>query len=432
MNVLGRLAEYRVGYFTFPLSNYCYNRKHIIRDYKNLKRSEYYSEELHRKFQLNKLKKIIHHANRYVPFYRKKFKEIHFHPDDLRQIEDLRRIPPLSRQEVIDHHQDMVDVRFKASIPHADSRKEDPGTPIPFARFRKHKLLRNTSSGSTGAPTVFYEDGNRTALNWVHEMRLKSWFNINPGAKEARFVKLSIDYSPENKTVRMRKALWNQLLLPGTNLSDDDYEICLKGVLAFQPKVLYGFPAALAGLADYVHRYGINIGAFRPELMIGWAGPVYEHEEKIMKQVFQCPVSNNYGAREVGHVAGRCPHGSMHINQENHIVESIPAYGDDSARETGELLVTPIDASLMPFIRYRMGDMGEVGSSKCECGRTLPVLKNFLGRTGEIFITKDGRMIPPNFWCRFFFVNQFSNAVRRFQVVYKKNKDLKIIIEKDT
>ena len=40
-------------------------------------------------------------------------------------------------------------------------------------------------------------------------------------------------------------------------------------------------------------------------------------------------------------------------------------------------------------------------------------------------------MISPNFWCRFFFVNQFSNAVRRFQVVYKKDKNLKIIIERD-
>ena len=97
MNIFGRLSEYRVGYVTFPLANYSFNRKHILRNYKNLKRSEYYSEDLHREIQLNKLKKIMHHANRYVPFYQQRFKELHFHPDDLRQIEDLRRIPPISR-----------------------------------------------------------------------------------------------------------------------------------------------------------------------------------------------------------------------------------------------------------------------------------------------------------------------------------------------
>lgn len=40
-------------------------------------------------------------------------------------------------------------------------------------------------------------------------------------------------------------------------------------------------------------------------------------------------------------------------------------------------------------------------------------------------------MISPNFWCRFFFINQFSNAIRRFQVIYKKDKNLKIRIERD-
>jgi phenylacetate-coenzyme A ligase PaaK-like adenylate-forming protein len=55
---------------------------------------------------------------------------------------------------------------------------------------------------------------------------------------------------------------------------------------------------------------------------IGWAGPVYEHEEDEIKRAFGCEVSINYGAREVGHVAGRCPHGTFHINQENLFVES--------------------------------------------------------------------------------------------------------------
>jgi len=431
MSFLEKFSEHRVGRITFPLSNYLYNRRNTVRFFKILQKSEHLPEEIARKFQFKQLKKVIDHAHRYVPFYQEKFKALGFEPQDLKELNDLKKIPPLSRQDVIDFHQDMVDSRLQASISFADSRKGDPGIPIPFSIFRKHQLVRNTSSGSTGAPTIFYENGSRTALNWVHEMRLKSWFGVNPGAKEARLVKLSTDYSPQNKVIRMRKLLWNQMVLPGTNLSDPDYKIALDGILDFRPKVIYGFPSALAGLSKYVKENNISTGNYHPKVMIGWAGPVYEHEEKIMKEAFKCQVSNNYGAREVGHVAGKCPYGQYHINQENLIVESEDTPAVNSDNGTGEILVTTIDDSPMPFIRYRMGDIGEITQSECECGRTLPILSNFLGRTGEIFITKDGRMISPNFWCRFFFINKYSNAIRRFQVIYKKDKNLKIKIERD-
>jgi phenylacetate-CoA ligase len=84
----------------------------------------------------------------------------------------------------------------------------------------------------------------------------------------------------------------------------------------------------------------------------------------------------------------------------------------------------------MPFIRYRLGDIGRPAPSDCACGRRLSVLKDFLGRTGEIFTTKDGRMIAPNFWCRFFMVDGQSQFVERFQVVYRKSDEVDIRIVK--
>ena len=104
---------------------------------------------------------------------------------------------------------------------------------------------------------------------------------------------------------------------------------------------------------------------------------------------------------------------------------------DTQTNVPGEILVTTLDITPMPFIRFRMGDLGEIRRSQCTCGRPLQVLDNILGRTGEIFITKDGRMISPNFWCRTFMSNKISGAVRRFQVIYTKDSDLKITIEKD-
>jgi phenylacetate-CoA ligase len=144
--------------------------------------------------------------------------------------------------------------------------------------------------------------------------------------------------------------------------------------------------------------------------------------------VFNCGVTNIYGAREVGHIAALCPAGGLHVNQENLLVESTT----DSAHQgtPGELLVTTLDATPMPFIRYQMGDIAEVAPSDCSCGRQLHLLKNLLGRTGEIFQSKAGRMISPNFWCRVFMSGAHAGQIRRFQVIYTRERDLRIIIEK--
>lgn len=420
-----------VSRLTFPFTSYLYNRRHINSNYRKLINSEHVPPDKARHRQLKRLKELVSYLYTFVPFYKNLFKKIGFEPGDLKQLEDLKGIPALSRAEVIDFHKKMVDMRRKESIPFADFRPGDPGTPIPFARFKKHNLVRNTSSGSTGAPTIFYEDGSRTALNWVHEMRLKHWYGVKPFDKEARMVRLSVDYDPQNRTIQMRKRLWNQFLIPGTNLGDPDYDVIVQELLSFRPKVLWGFPSALAGTAAYINRNHIDLGGYKPVVAIGWAGPVYEHEEDEIKRAFGCEVSNNYGAREVGHVAGRCPHGTFHINQENLFVETEARDEVDIKHEVGELLVTTLDITPMPFLRYRMGDIGKVDVSNCNCGRSLQELSGFIGRTGEIFITKDGRMISPNFWCRFFFTNNYSNAVRRFQVVYKKDKNIKIVIERD-
>jgi phenylacetate-CoA ligase len=430
MSFLERAEERLIGRVTFPLTNYLLNRRGILPRYDELRRSERSSPEAMRVLQFRKLQRLLAFAYERVPFYRSRFTALGLLPGDIRSIEDLSKVPPLGRQDVIDHRNALVDWMLDGSRDRADRSPRGPGEPIPFAPFRRDRLVRNTSSGSTGAPTVFYEDGSRTALNWVHELRLKSWFGNLPGAREARMVRLSTEYLPKSRVLRLRNRLWNQLILPGVNLTDRDYAVCVEKLDRFRPRTLWGFTSALAGFADYLHRNGIDPAPWGIRVVVGWAAPVYDHERRILAEVFGCPVSNIYGAREVGHVAGQCPAGSYHINSEHLLVER-----DEDAeaavkggREAGEILVTTLDISPMPFIRYRMGDIGRVATSTCGCGRSLPVLQEFIGRTGEIYRTRDGRMISPNFWCRTFMNVRLAGAIRRFQVVYLNDHAMRIKI----
>ena len=431
MSAFEKVQQLIVGKTTFPVSQYLMNRKRILRNYTEMIKMEFLPQEILQGIQLSKLQAIVAYANEFIPYYQNQFKEIGLHPGDIQSLDDIKGIPVLGRQDVIAHHKEMVDYRYRKFIGAADSSQRGPGAPLPLAVIRKNKLIRNTSSGSTGAPTIFYEDGSRSAMNWSYEMRLKNWYGLMPGVREARFVRVSTDFTLKSLSNIVRKLLWGQLLLPGVNLAGENYEQCIMEILKFKPRVLWGFTSALAGLADHIVRNRVNLGCYKPELAIGWAAPVYDHEEKVIKEAFNCKVSNIYGSREVGHIAGKCPYGSFHINQENLLIESVSAGDDVPGIEEREILATNLDMVLMPFIRYRMGDLASVIDSKCGCGRTLQVLDDLLGRTGEVFITKGGRMISPNFWCRTFMSGKISGAVKRFQIIYTKDKDIKIKLEKD-
>jgi phenylacetate-CoA ligase len=339
----------------------------------------------------------------------------------------VKRIPPLTRQDVIDHHREMVDERYRDAIDAAEQGRREAGQPIPFALFRRHRLVRNNSSGSTGAPTVFFEDGSITALNWACELRLKKWFGVEPGSREARMVRLSTTYVASGLGNRWRRHLWHQLILPGVNLRDADYELCRERLNEYKPPVIWGFTGALTGLAEYLKRSGRGLD-FQPALTIGWAAPVYDHEKALLEAVFNCPATNIYGSREVGHVALKCPHGQFHVNQEYMLLETEPTDEADGPPGAGEVLATTLVETPMPFIRYRMGDIARVAPSRCACGRSLQVLEEFVGRTGEIFTTRDGRMIPPNFWCRLFMAREIPGAVQRFQVMYTKDRNIVVRI----
>jgi len=428
MNLVEWVDQFFVGRIAFPAVNYLLNRKDILGRYRKLLVTEHFSAEALRDLQFQKLSAVLHHAYRWSPFYTKRFKEIGLAPGDIKTLEDIRRIPPLVRQNVVDNRVDMVDLRYRDSVSAADRPSQAAGSPISFARFRRHKLVRNTSSGSTGTPTVFYEDGSTTALNWVHELRLKHWFGLAPGVKEARLSATSIKYPALNKRPQVRQWLWNQMTLPGYFLSDHEYELCLRQLQKFRPRVLWAPTRALMGLAQYVRLANRDVSSYRPDLVISRAAPLYEHEKKLLTEVFGCPVTNVYGSREVGHVAMNCPHGSTHINQENYLVEVEGEGSNQGSAGPGKILITPLYESPMPFLRYQIGDLAELGGNDCPCGRSLVTLKKILGRIGDVLRTKDGHLIEPNFWCTAFEGTRSSRDIEKYQVVYRRNDRIHIRI----
>jgi phenylacetate-CoA ligase len=98
---------------------------------------------------------------------------------------------------------------------------------------------------------------------------------------------------------------------------------------------------------------------------------------------------------------------------ENVLVEIIKDGRPVRPGEMGEIVITRLDNFAMPFIRYRVGDLGVMASSSCECGRSLPLLQKIEGRIQDAIVTNDGRIVSG-----LFFAHMMKDCpeVKEFQV----------------
>ena len=103
---------------------------------------------------------------------------------------------------------------------------------------------------------------------------------------------------------------------------------------------------------------------------------------------------SEYGCSEIGVIGFDCPAGKMHAMSSNVLVEVIDEQGRPlPAGKEGEIVVTELNATYLPFIRYRLGDRGRLETGTCSCGRNLPLLTISAGRKDDYITTPEGRRI---------------------------------------
>jgi phenylacetate-CoA ligase len=133
----------------------------------------------------------------------------------------------------------------------------------------------------------------------------------------------------------------------------------------------------------------------KPKAVILTAEPLYEHQRTLIQNVLGANVFNQYGARETGLIGTECQHGSIHLNILSGIIEVEPfSNNKDNTKSFGDIVVTDLGNYAMPFIRYKIGDVGELSSDVCPCGIGLPVLRSLDGRTTDVFTLPDGSLVP--------------------------------------
>ncbi len=194
-----------------------------------------------------------------------------------------------------------------------------------------------------------------------------------------------------------------------------------------QPTVLWAYPTSLHAIADAL---GGRLGRLvRPRVVITSAMALAPNLRERVRADLSCEPFNSYGCAETGRLAAECPHhDGLHVNADHVIVECAK---DEAARDgAGAVIVTALDAFLMPFIRYRLGDFSEVLDGSCACGSAFPRIRAPLGREDDMAVLPSGKLLPA--WQLWSLVYQIPQVDRfQFEQHAPDRFELRVVIRGD-
>jgi phenylacetate-CoA ligase len=238
-----------------------------------------------------------------------------------------------------------------------------------------------------------------------------------------------IELSAQDRVRALRDWVLRSRLFPAFAMSDDAMDGFLRGIRRIRPRMLFGYPSALALLAERARRRGITMDDLGVRVAFVTGERLYPEQRSMIEQVFAARVANGYGGRDAGFVAHECPAGSLHISAEDVIVETVDPQGRPvRAGEPGEIVVTHLATRAFPFIRYRTGDWGMLDSRACPCGRGLPLLREVQGRATDFVQAADGTLMHG---LALIYAVRDQPGIRRFKIIQESRALTRLLVVAD-
>ena len=345
-------------------------------------------------FQAKRLEKLLQHAYQTTPYYRELFKT---------ETPDISQIPPLEKQDIREQLERLCSTAFTAE-----------------------QRIENATGGSTGTPLKFYQDRNYWNQRNLSVYYFDRWAGWNFGQPQLVIWGAPVDFGDNGHWKHRINNFWrNQYWLNGFHLTDKAMLAMFEQMDQSPPQTLLAYPSSLYQFAAFLSDNDL-IPQWDLNGIISSAEMLYPHYRALAEIVFKAKVYNRYGGREVGLIGMECAEGRMHINCRDLYLE---IDSPDPYTEPGEILITQLNNYAMPFIRYRIGDIGMLSAEPCPCGNELPVLAELLGRTTATFRTSTGTLIHAGYFTRQFYG---VKGVEQFLIIQETLKHcvLKVVVNR--
>ena len=336
----------------------------------------YRSAEEIRSFQEARLHEAIDYAYTNSAFYRELFDSCKIRPADIRTIEDLRRLPVTTKQE--------LQLRIK------DFLCVDSSQIVDYV----------TTSGTLGEPVVFALTEND--LDRLGYNELSSFTMAGCSRNDIMQLMTTID-----RRFMAGLAYWlgaRALGMGVIRVGNGIPELQWNTINSIHPTVCMCVPSFLMKLIAFAEENGIDYRScsLRKAICIGEAlrqpdGNLTTLGSRIHEKWPELELYSTYASTEMQASFTECScHCGNHVPADLIIVEFLDDEGNPVAEgESGEVTITTLGVEGMPLVRFRTGDICIHYDSPCACGRNSTRLSSVIGRKGQMIKFKGTTLYPP-------------------------------------
>lgn len=321
--------------------------------------------------QLERLQSTLYRVGTHVPFYKKKFDELKFNYDDVRSLDDLRRLPFTVKQDLRDNY--------------------------PYGLFAvplRDVVRVHSSSGTSGQATVVGYTRND----------IKTWSNLvarvitAAGVTKNDVIQIAFGYGlfTGGFGLHYGAELVGTSVIP---ISSGNTKRQIQIMQDFKTTALVCTPSYALVMADTMMEMGINPNGLSLRYGLFGGEPWSEGMRREVNEKLGIIATDNYGLSEVmgPGVSGECLEcNGLHINEDHFLLEILDPNTLEPVPEgeVGELVITTLTKEAFPMIRYRTRDLTRFIPGPCACGRTMRRMQRVMGRTDDMLIIKGVNVFP--------------------------------------
>jgi phenylacetate-CoA ligase len=306
-----------------------------------------------------KLRALVRHVYATVPYYRSLFEETGVDPGSIRRIGDLERIPITTKNDL-----------RRAGRSRTLAAGVDP-----------ESCLRFDTTGSTGEPFPVLVTRGEVRTRLLIELR-GLYLNGLLRPRERRVV-LGPEHSNPQPLYQRLGLFRRDHISPWLPIDEQ-----IARLRALRPDVLWAYPTALRAVLE---RLGGRLSTVcQPRALITSAEPAPDSLLRALRADLDIECFDFYAAMEAGRIGWECrAHAGLHLNADSVILELVDA--GDALRT---VVVTALDGRAMPFLRYRLDDLGGWAGRTCPCGLPFPLFEAPQGRVADLVRLPGGRTVP--------------------------------------
>jgi phenylacetate-CoA ligase len=320
-------------------------------------------EEQMRRFRDERLARFVAHAAQNVPFYRRCFAERGLKVEEIRSLNDLKKLPVLSKAEVQTHAEQLIAENI-----------HDP------------QMIHSHTSGTTGGGLKFPVTLAAHQEQWAVWQRYREWHGLRRDEPCLFFGGRSVV-----PVGRKRPPFWRynwpgrQILFSGYHIGPETAACYLDEIERSRYQWIHGYPSLVSLLAHFA----VQANRYLPMKWVTLgAESLFPQQAVLIEAAFGVRPLQHYGMAEQVANISLCPQGALHVDEDFAAVEFDPIGGGEY-----RVLGTNLANLAFPLIRYDVGDVVTLGENSCSCGRPGRIVQRIDGRKEDYVVTRSGALL---------------------------------------